>query len=158
MNGDEQSEESYSNFYVEFEIHDNTQFERLIAVFSALKEAKEGESPPESDDNLWLSFFNAEELSTFWWPTDEERAEHFSRWYATPVPQRWSDPSLKHAWDFTSMIDAFMVGDYALLACKHIGENTGRLEFWPYGYPYGSTGCMEALIEAFGFKITNVQS
>src|SRR5262245_18272277 len=97
-------EENGSDFYVEFEIHSDTQFERLVAVFDALKKAKETENPPEPEDNLWLSFFNAEELSTFWWPSDEERAEQTRRWYATPIPERWSDPSLRHPWDFTSMI------------------------------------------------------
>jgi hypothetical protein len=150
-------EEKGSSFYVEFEIHDERQFGRLAAVFDALIEAKEAEHPPKPDDNLWLSFFNAEELSTFWWPTDEEQQDWNRRWFATPIPQRWSDPSLKHPWDFTSMINALINSDFLLLACRRVRENIGRLEFWPYGYPYGSIDCMEALIQAFGFEVTDTR-
>jgi hypothetical protein len=51
------------------------------------------------------------------------------------------------------MIDCFMNGEYELIACRLIDANIGVLEFFPFSYPYGGTGCMKALIEAFDFKI-----
>lgn len=52
------------------------------------------------------------------------------------------------------MIDAFRNGDYDLLGCRRASLRIGRLAFEPFGWPYGGTGCMRALIEAFGHRVT----
>jgi hypothetical protein len=54
------------------------------------------------------------------------------------------------------MIGAFEDGDYELLGCHRLSDTVARLDFKPYGSPYGGTGCMQALIEAFGHQVTSV--
>ena len=72
-----------------------------------------------------------------------------------PVDVRLRDPSFRPpAWDFRSLIEAFRNGDYDLLGCQRASSETGRLAFEPFGWPYGGTGCMRALIEAFGHRVT----
>ena len=56
------------------------------------------------------------------------------------------------------MIEAFNNGEYNLLTCEMIGANVVRLSFYALGYPYGGTGCMEALVESFGFKVTLISN
>jgi len=141
-----------SNFYVEFEIADEDRFRQLEAVVAGLAEAKRIDD--FRDDEYWLRFFDTEARSHFWQPTEEEKQDWLRRWQSTPVEQRWSDPSLLELpWDFGSMIDAFKNGDYELLGCRRVSERVGRIEFEPFGWPYGGTGCMRALIEAFGYRV-----
>jgi len=143
-----------NGFFVEFAITNETQFKQLEAVVLALCEAKRtDEFPP---DAYWLAFFDAKAQAHFWHPTEAELKDWEQRWSATPVKQRWHDPSLKTPWDFGSMIGAFENGDYELIGCRRISDAVARLEFDPYGSPYGGTGCMQALIEAFGHQVTSV--
>jgi hypothetical protein len=88
-------------------------------------------------------------MAHFWSPTPEELADWQKRWFSTPVPQRWTDTNLKTPWIFSSMIEAFYDGEYDLIACERISDSEGQLTFFPEAYPYGGTGCMKALIEAF---------
>ncbi|UBF24818.1 hypothetical protein K9N68_24645 [Kovacikia minuta CCNUW1] len=87
---------------------------------------------------------------------EEEQKDWQRRWFSTPVEQRFTDPSLETPWDFSSMIGAFEEGDYELLSCHRISNEVGCLEFEPHGFPFGGTGCMKALIEAFGHRIIDV--
>lgn len=137
---------------VEFEVADDDRFTRLAAVFDALRTAKRDDD--WRDDDNWLAFFDAQSRAAFWWPTPEEREDWTRRWFATPVPERFTDPSLVTPWDFGSMIDAFRNGDYDLVGCERISPHAGRLVFNPLGWPYGGTGCMRALVEAFGHRVT----
>jgi hypothetical protein len=137
--------------FVEFEFTDDKRFAMLATVVDALRAAKQSDSFPP--DEYWFSFFDREALSYFWWPTEEEIQDWKSRWEATPIPQRFTDPSLQTPWLFGSMLDAFHDGEYELIGCSRLPDNRGRLEFIPYAGPYGGTDCMKALIEAFGFKV-----
>ncbi|MEX1097119.1 MAG: hypothetical protein WED34_13810 [Planctomycetales bacterium] len=142
-----------SDFYVEFEVASEDRYRRLDAVVSALAAAKRDDD--FRDDAYWLAFFDDEARSRFWWPTEAELQEWSRCWQAAPVDVRTSDPSfLPPAWDFGSMIDAFRNGDYELLGCRRASPRVGRLAFEPFGFPYGGTGCMRALIEAFGHRVT----
>jgi hypothetical protein len=141
-----------AGFFVEFEVADEDRFRRLVAVFDALRAAKVADE--WRDDDYWLAFFDAEARSHFWWPTAAEQDDWNRRWFSTPVPQRFTDPSLVTPWDFGSLIDAFRNGDYELLGCEQVSERAGRLFFDPHGWPYGGTGCMRALVEAFGHRVT----
>jgi hypothetical protein len=141
-----------SDFYVEFEIGDEGRYWLLLAAFEALREAKmTGEW---RDDNYWLGFFDKVALDHFWWPTPDQRQEWQRRWLSTPVEARFTDPSLDRPWDFGAMIDAFRNGEYDLLSCREAGDGVGRLEFAPHASPYGGTGCMRALVEALGHRVT----
>lgn len=144
-----------SDFFVEFKIVTEERFRQLAAVFDALCRAKQ--SGEWHDDDYWLGFFDQEARLRFWWPTPEEREDWSRRWFSTPVPQRFTDPSLKTPWDFGSMIDAFRNGEYDLIACRRVSTETGRLEFEPHAWPFGGTGCMRALVEAFGHRVIRVE-
>ncbi len=148
------NEEVPTGEFIEFRIHDEQRFLMLVKVFEALKAAKEGSGPaPDPEAPYWQDLFDEPALAHFWWPTEEERQEHRLRWFATPVEQRWSAPSLETAWDFASMVEAFYSGEYNLIACRCVSSQLGRFEFCALAYPYGGTGCMKALLEAFGFEI-----
>jgi hypothetical protein len=47
------------------------------------------------------------------------------------------------------MINSIKSGDYELTSCTQIDNNTGRIEFEPFGWPYGGVGCLHMLIKAF---------
>ena len=142
-----------AEFYVEFEVASEDAYRRLGAVVTALAAAKRNDD--FRDDDYWLTFFDDEARSTFWWPSQAELEEWSRRWQAAPVELRLSDPSFHPpAWDFGSMIDAFRNGDYDLLGCQRPSPWVGRLEFEPFGWPYGGSGCMRALVEAFGHRVT----
>lgn len=137
--------------YVEFRVDNEKRFNALCHVFSEIKKDKDTKTWREDED--WLAFFDEEALSHFWFPTEEEEAEHFRRWFETPVDQRWNDPSFVHPWDFDSMIECFRIGEYELISCRLISTDIARIEFFASVFPYGGTGCMHGLIEAFGFTV-----
>jgi len=138
--------------FVEFTVDDEDRFAALCAIFAALKHDKDAGVFREDAD--WLKFFDEEALSHFWWPTQAERAAEMARWQAASPEQRLSDPALSPpAWDFGSLFAAFENGEYALVACRRVGAGRARLEFETHSYPYGGTGCMHALIGAFGFRV-----
>jgi len=134
---------------ITFRVRDDERFAKLAKVFEALREAKIDGNAPDPDDAYWRQFFDEAALAHFWHPTPEERADWQRRWFSTPVAQRWADPSLQTPWDFASMIEAFCNGEYDLPVCERIADSEGKLTFDPHAYPYGGTGCMKALIEAF---------
>ena len=144
-----------SNFYIEFEISDDTQFRKLSDVFDALVAAKA--SDDWKDDSYWLAFFDDAAKGNFWWPTEAELKDWKRRWFSTPLETRWTDPSLQMKWHFGSLIEAFRDGDYVLLACRRTSDGHGRIEFDPRAWPYGGTGCMQWLAESFGHRVTDVR-
>ncbi|MEH2393197.1 MAG: hypothetical protein V7K21_16610 [Nostoc sp.] len=137
--------------FVEFQVDDFTRFNALCEVFNEIKKDKDNNYWRNEED--WLIFFDRKALSNFWWPSEEEKTEHYRRWFATPVEQRWTDPSLKTPWDFESMFDAFENGEYQLISCSMVSADRARLEFEPFSYPYGGIGAIQALVESFDFVI-----
>lgn len=141
------------NCYVEFRADDEARYSRLVAVVDALRADKQaGELTPGPK---WRAYFDEQALSHFWWPTPAEAKEHSGRWFAIPVPERLTDPSLETPWDFDSLIDAFANGEYELVGVRRNGEHA-RIEFSPDAFPYGGSGCMQRLIEAFGFTVLKI--
>lgn len=140
--------------YVELSVDDEGRLAALIAVVEALRRDKEA-GALDAEDPKWRTFFDERALAHFWWPTEEEAAEWQRRWFATPVETRFTDPSLEHPWDFESLLDAFANGEYQLLGVRRTGDRA-RLEFDPHAYPYGGTGCMQALIEAFDLRVLEI--
>ena len=98
-------------------------------------------------------YFDKRAFEHFWWPTEPELEDWKQRYLATPVPKRFTDPSLQHPWDFLSLFDAFKNGDYALLPIERLSASEAALPFDPFGHPFGGTGCMRALIEAFDHRV-----
>lgn len=138
---------------VEFEITNPTRFEPLRVVFEAIRKAKSADSFTDDHDE-WGAYFDGAARSFFRWTTPEEDELWEQRWFATPLPQRWTDPSLRRGWSVFAMIEAFRNGEYDLGACERLGETTGRLTFFEHSFPFGGTGCMRALIESFGHRVT----
>jgi hypothetical protein len=137
--------------YIEFAVTDEKRFQDLQRFFNKLKADKDEEGI--GDDEGYLALIDEAARKYYVWATPEENTLWAEKWFATPIETRFIDPSLKRGWDFGSMIDAFRNGEYSLLSCKLVSSNTARLNFYAHAYPYGGTGCMQALIESFGFKI-----
>jgi len=137
--------------YVSFRISSPPQWERLARVVAELRRDKEAGAFRAEEE--WRKLFSAEELQFFWRPTDEERADWKRRWEATPVPARWTDPSLDLPWDFSSMLDGIREGEYALLGVRSDDMQTGFLEFDPHAFPFGGTASLRALILAYGHEL-----
>lgn len=156
--------------FIDFQVTDQERFQRLCHAFEILKQEKldllagtfETEIA-ETEDNeeeglqrlvdALFEVFDEQALSHFWWPSQQERDAYWKRWWATPVPQRFTDPTLETPWVFESMIGSFLSGEYELVSCRLRTPDTGVIEFSPFAFPYGGTGCMKALIEAFDFRI-----
>lgn len=140
--------------HVEFEPKDEDSLRRMTVLFDMIKTAKESD---ELGDALpFIAYLDAPERAYFWNPTPEEAAQWHEEWFATPLPKRHSPEMVLPQWDVESMFDAFRNGDYAFLA---IAEEAGRhyLTFDPYGYPYGGTGSMVALVECFGHRVVGIE-
>jgi len=126
--------------HIAFVVPNEERFHALHRAFQSLAEAKRSDA--WHDDGYWEQQFDPQSLGYFWNPTPEEVEAAVARWRDNPkTPLRWL---------FGSMIDAFRNGDYELLSCTFEAPNRGRLEFSPNGHPSGGTGCMVALLEAFG--------
>jgi hypothetical protein len=141
-------------FTVKFTIASEDRYTALVSAYGRIRECKSADAWPEKKED-WAPYFDAKALSHFWWPTDAELEGWKHRYFSTPVPKRFTDPSLQHPWDFLSMFDAFKNGDYALLPIERISSSEAVLMFDPFAYPFGGTGCMRALIEAFDHRITH---
>ena len=94
--------------YLQFRIHDLSQFQQFVTLFARLKQDKELDQI--NDSTVYLTYFDEPRRSFFWWPTEAESQDWLKRWYATPLETRWSDPALKTPWHFDSMIEALRVG------------------------------------------------
>ena len=142
-------------FTIYFNIVDEERFAMAVRAYDHIRQCKEAEKWPETD-NEWKLYFDQQALSHFWWPTQEEKDDWARRWTATPVPQRFTEPSLKTPWDFMSMFDAFQNGEYTLLPIERVNPKSGILPFDPHSHPYGGTGCMQAFLESFELEVTHV--
>jgi len=118
--------------FVEFEVDDRAKFEALRRIFSELKRDKDADEFREDDQ--WLPML------------DDEAKSYFDNGQAPPGTR----------WDFLSMIDAFRNGEYELRTCDLVQPGKARMSFFALAYPYGGVGCMVALAEAFGFRVTLV--
>jgi len=156
--------------FIDFRVTDQDRFQVLCHAFEFLKQEKLqqlevtlGEEDDETENNqeqtlqrlvdTLFDLFDERALAHFWWPSQQELDAYAKQWQATPVPQRFTDPTLEHPWDFESMVDCFLNGEYELVSCSLWTPDTAVLEFAPFAFPYGGTGCMKALIEAFDFEV-----
>ena len=60
-------------------------------------------------------------------------------------------------WDFESVIDAIISGEYEIIGCEVVESGIGRLYFEPWAYPYGGTEPLVQLIMPFNIKIIRVE-
>jgi len=138
---------------VTFNLADSERFDRLAALVGALADAKEADC--FRDDSYWESFLDDRSRAAFWWPTEAEVRDWERRWFATPVERRRSEPSLQTPWMYGSVVDAVENGEFEKLACRRTSASGGAIEFAPTAWPFGGTGWIRALIEAFGGEVTS---
>ncbi|MEM8777561.1 MAG: hypothetical protein AAGF26_01555 [Cyanobacteria bacterium P01_G01_bin.49] len=139
--------------YVEFVPKDTESLYRTIELFGMVKAAKEANEAV--NEKPLVDYLSDVERAYFWNPSPEESKEWHDQWFSTPLEIRHSRKMLTPQWHLESMLDAFWNGDYDLVA---IQEENGKhyLTFYPYGYPYGGTGCMVAFLECFGHRIVGI--
>ena len=138
--------------FVEFLISDSAALSRLTTVAEQLR--KEKASDANRDENYWLPFFTAPDRAEFWW-ADEAEMELWNKfWFSTPLPDRHSPEMPTTPWDFGSMIDALMDGEYDLVGVRKLTPERARFEIDPHAYPYGGIDAVRTLVRAFGHNIT----
>ena len=120
--------------YVEFEIGNDERFQALARVFDEIR--KDKARGWFRDVEGWTVLFDDRALSHFRKPADNET-------------EAWH----KHSWSLDSCLDAIANSDCEWVTLTRIGGMVGRLEFEPFGFPYGGTECMHALIEAFDHRV-----
>lgn len=64
---------------------------------------------------------------------------------------------LNPPWDFESVIDEIITGEYEIIGCEVVESGIGRLYFEPWAYPYGGTEPLVQLIMPFNIKIIRVE-
>ena len=140
---------------MEFSISSQERFAALQRVFAELKRDKDADDW-RSNEEL-LTYFDAESLNHFYWPPDDERIQRLEDLRTKPILLTPTELTKGEVWDFDSLIDAFVNGEYELLDCKMLGEGCARISFYAQAYPYGGVGCMVGLIEAFDGVVTGIE-
>lgn len=153
--------------FIKFRVMSPERFQDLSRIFEILKQEKP--KIPQEDrqrrdimidkitDDIF-DLFDEQSLRSFWWPSKQEINNHVKRWQASAIPQRFTDPTLKTPWDFSSMIDSLLTGEYELLSCKLLTSEIGVLTFSPYSLPYGGSGAMKALIQSFDCEVISEET
>ena len=87
--------------------------------------------------------------------SSEERDEWEKEWFSTPVNERLKNPALQPHWDVSSFIEALINGEF-LIEDLQIAGDEAKLVFNPLAYPYGGSGCLIAIVEAFGQSVVGI--
>ena len=58
----------------------------------------------------------------------------------------------KH-WPLEDILDSLLKGEYELLEIEY-ADGRGRLLYDPFSFPFGGTGPLKGLVQAFGFEVT----
>ena len=141
--------------FVEFSIRSTEQFTALQRVFAELKHDKDA-NDWRSNDEL-MKFFDSESLRHFFWPADDVRRQRLEDLRSRPIIETPTERSTGLTWDFDSLIDAFVNGEYNLISCEMTKNGRARFVFDAVAYPYGGVGCMVALVEVFGGVVTGIE-
>ena len=131
------------NCYIEFDIPLEKSYEDLYSTFEYIKEAKNTGRPKE--DNFWLKTFPDYSLSTFYFSDDEPRPD-----FKTAE----LDEVIWHFYSLTNLLQTDYDIEYK--DCFKISTGKGRLEYYPFGYPYGGVTGLIVFISSFGCKPTTI--
>jgi hypothetical protein len=131
------------NCYIEFDFQADQNFDDLFFVFEKVKTAKNNNQPQQ--DAFWLKSFPDYSLKRF----------HFS---ATDLKPNFETAALgQFTWHFYSLIDLLQTNyDIEYRNCVKVDNNKGRLEFYPWGYPYGDVSGLVTFLRSFNCKSTTV--
>ncbi len=141
--------------YVEFRVHSQDRFQRLVRVVAELQREKAG--PARRSLEALQRLFDEDVLRRFAWPGPAERAQRRVDLATRPVVETPTENAAGLRWDFDSMIWSIMEAEYELLGCEEVAGGTARLSFQALAYPYGGVGGLVALVEAFGFVVTGIE-
>src|SRR5690349_3542339 len=113
--------------FVEFSISSPERFSVLQRVFAELKHDKDADDWRSSEEIL--EFFDTESRSHFYWPPDDVRRQRLEDLKSRPILETPTDQATGLTWDFDSLMDAFVHGEYNLLSCELIHGGKARLNF-----------------------------
>lgn len=140
--------------FIEFIVNSPERFQALRRVFLELKRDKDADEWRTTE--MLLLFFDEESLRYFYWPASDERKRRLEDLRTRPVTETPTEQATGTKWDFDSMVDAFVNGEYELCDCEMYAPDKARLTFNALAYPYGGVGCMVALVESFGMTVTGI--
>ncbi|MFY7732948.1 MAG: hypothetical protein ACOVSR_05655 [Bacteroidia bacterium] len=129
------------NCFIEFDIEREQNFTDLKHVFDLLKEAKNNRQP--KPDEFWLDNFPDYSLKHFYF-TESDKKPTFQT--ADLKEFTW------HFYSLTTLLDTDYEIEYS--DCFKLTDNTGRLEYLPYSYPYGGITGLIVFISSFNCKPT----
>jgi hypothetical protein len=118
---------------------------------------KEDHQRQEQIEEEIFDLLDEQALLHFWWPSKEENDAYWRRWQDLPRKQQKIDPLLKGPWDFSSMVESILTGEYKFVSCQLLAPDRGVLVFLPYSFPYGGSGAIQALIEACDCEILGAE-
>jgi hypothetical protein len=146
--------EDESNCWIEFEIIDREQIKPLVAVIEALNQDDDLEN---CDIEFWGKYFPEFARTYFRWSESETEAVYLARRMSYFKEMGWAGSYLlKRRPDLEDMICAIKNQDYELVSCRHVTDTLARLEYHPFGFPYGGPESLIDLVLSFGFKVTQI--
>jgi hypothetical protein len=131
------------NCYIDFEIPSDKSFNDLTKTFKEIADAKNFGRPRE--DDFWLSTFPDYAIKRFYF-AEGDKVPSFKTYGKTE--NKW------HFYSLTSLLETDYDLEYKVL--KRTDVNKGRLEYYPFGYPYGGVTGLIIFIDAFGCKPTKI--
>lgn len=123
--------------FIEFDITENTNFDDLRLAFDAFKMAKNMEEP--QSDSFWISIF------------PDYALEHFS-FLKSDIQPNFKTANIDNPfiWHFYSLTELLSVNyEIEYLDCFKLSDHKGRLEYYPYSYPYGGITGLVVFLKAF---------
>lgn len=124
------------NCYIEFEISDQENFADLKHTFELIKEAKN--SGQKKADEFWLANFADYSIKQFNF-LDADLRPTF----------KTADKS-DFSWHFYSLTSLLQTDyDVAYVSCIKLSEKRGRIEYMPFGYPYGGITGLVVFVASF---------
>ncbi len=138
--------------FIEFSPPDDSHVLRTIECVSHVAALKRDD---ELDEESMEKELSDEERAYFRVLTPEELSEWNAFWFSTPLPQRHSPNMPTPGWDFGSMVESIADAEFDITG---VATERGRyyLTFEPESYPFGGTGCLIALLECLGNKVSSV--
>ena len=131
------------NCYIEFKVPSENYFVDLKRVFELIKKAQ-NDGRPQTDE-FWLSQFPKYSLKHFYFLDSDAKPQ-----FATAE----QDDLIWHFYSLTSLLQT----DYEILYgdCVILSDNTGRIDYMPFGYPYGGVTGLMTFIASFQCTPTKI--
>ena len=131
------------NCYIDFEINNYEKFNSLKKTFELFKIAKNNDEP--KDDDFWVNNFPKYALEKFYF-------------LETDIKPNFETSKIgEFTWHFYSLIE-LLEKNYEIeyISCTEIENNKGRIEYYPYSYPYGGITGIITFVNSFDCKPTKI--